>query len=150
MARGTFWKPAAAVASFLTRSRRDVKPRGNVFLEVVPSFSGMVFRCGEGTFWKPAAAVALFLTRSTRDVKPRDNVFFWKSFRPSVAWCFGVARGTFWRPAAAVALWIAGLERLSSGISEGTFRPPGNLFLRLILRHFRHEIRWCFAVSAVF
>ena len=28
--------------------RRDVKPRGNVFLEVVPSFSGMVFRCGEG------------------------------------------------------------------------------------------------------
>ena len=45
---------------------------------------------------------------------------------------------------------IAGLERISSRISEGTFRPPGNLFLRLILRHFRHEIRRCFAVSAVF
>ena len=38
----------------------------------------------------------------------------------------------------------------SSKISEGTLRPPGNLLLRLILRHFRHEIRWCFAVSAVF
>ena len=25
---------------------------------------------------------------------------FWRSFRPSVAWCFGVARGTLWRPAA--------------------------------------------------
>ena len=24
---------------------------------------------------------------------------FWRSFRPSVAWCFGVARGTLWRPA---------------------------------------------------
>ena len=39
---------------------------------------------------------------------------------------------------------------ISSRISEGTFRPPGNLLLRLILRHFRHEVRWCFAVSAVF
>ena len=38
----------------------------------------------------------------------------------------------------------------SSKISEGTLRPPGNLLLRLILRHFRHEIRWRFAVSAVF
>ena len=38
----------------------------------------------------------------------------------------------------------------SSKLSEGTFRPPGILLLRLILRHFRHEIRWCFAVSAVF
>ena len=37
----------------------------------------------------------------------------------------------------------------SSKISEGTLRPPGNLLLRLILRHFRYEIRWCFAVSAV-
>ena len=38
----------------------------------------------------------------------------------------------------------------SSRILEGTLRLPGNLLLRLILRHFRHEIRWCFAVSAVF
>ena len=38
---GTFWRPAAAAAAalFLTGSRRDVKPRGNVFLDVVPSFS---------------------------------------------------------------------------------------------------------------
>ena len=38
----------------------------------------------------------------------------------------------------------------SSRILEGTLQLPGNLLLRLILRHFRHEIRWCFAVSAVF
>ena len=38
----------------------------------------------------------------------------------------------------------------SSRILEGTLRLPGNLLLRLILRHFRHEIRWCFAVSDVF
>ena len=39
-----------------------------------------------------------------------------------------------------------GQNWISSRISEGTFRPPGNLLLRLILRHVRHEIRWCFAV----
>ena len=38
----------------------------------------------------------------------------------------------------------------SGGISEGAFRPPGSLLLRLILRHFRREIRWCFAVLDVF
>ena len=43
-----------------------------------------------------------------------------------------------------------GQNWLSSKVSEETFRPPGNRLLRLILRHFRHEIRWCFAVSAVF
>ena len=35
----------------------------------------------------------------------------------------------------------------SSRILERTLQLPGNLLLRLILRHFRHEIRWCFAVS---
>ena len=39
---------------------------------------------------------------------------------------------------------------ISSRISEGTFRPRGNLLLRLLLCHFRHGIRWRFAVSAVF
>ena len=39
---------------------------------------------------------------------------------------------------------------ISSRIPEGTFRPPGNVILRLLLCHFRHEIRLCFAVSAVF
>ena len=41
-------------------------------------------------------------------------------------------------------------QSVSSKISEGTFRPPGSLLLRLVLRHFRHEISWCFAVSDVF
>ena len=39
---------------------------------------------------------------------------------------------------------------LFNRISEGTFRPPGSLLLRMTLRHFRHEIRWCFAVSSGF
>ena len=65
MAKGAFWRlaapplvaapaaaagpagPAAELALFLLESRRDVKPRGSMFLEVVPSFSSMVFRCGE-------------------------------------------------------------------------------------------------------
>ena len=51
---------------------------------------------------------------------------------------------------AAAAVKIGDQNWLSSRVSEGTFRPPGNRLLRLILRHFRHEIRWCFAVSAVF
>ena len=47
--------------------------------------------------------------------------------------------------------WInIGQNWISSRISEGTFRPPGNLLLRLLLRLFRHEIKLYFAVSAVF
>ena len=45
---------------------------------------------------------------------------------------------------------IESLNGCFSRISDGTFRPPGNLLLRRILGHFRHEIRWCFAVSAAF
>ena len=37
--------PAAAIALFLPESRRDVKPRDSMFLEVVPSFRAMVFCC---------------------------------------------------------------------------------------------------------
>ena len=37
------------------------------------------------------------------------------------------------------------------GFQKGRFGPrPGNLLLRLISRHFRNEIKWCFAVSDVF
>ena len=53
----------------------------------------------------PAAAIALFFPESRRDVKPRGRMF-WRLFRPSVAWIFGVAKGAFWRlaaPAAAAA-----------------------------------------------
>ena len=37
--------PAAELALFLPESRRDVKPRDSMFLEVVPSFRAMVFCC---------------------------------------------------------------------------------------------------------
>ena len=36
---------------------------------------------------------------------------------------------------------------ISSRISEGTFRPPGDLFLRLIWRSFRPSVAWCFGVA---
>ena len=56
---------------------------------------------------------------------------------------------------AATAIKIGGSQNETkldfySRISEETFQPPENLLLRLLLCHFRHEIRWCFAVSAVF
>ena len=38
--------PAVELALFLPESRRDVKPRGSMFLEVILSFSSRVFRCG--------------------------------------------------------------------------------------------------------
>ena len=38
-------RAAAAIALFLPESRRDVKPRDTMFLEVVPSFRAMVFCC---------------------------------------------------------------------------------------------------------
>ena len=83
-------------------------------------------------------------------------------FRHEIRWCFAVsavfrrrclAAGflLYWRQQQQSKLEIKiGQNWLSSRVSEGTFRPPGNRLLRLILRHFRHEIRWCFAVSAVF
>ena len=40
--------PAAELALFLPESRRDVKPRGSMFLEVIPSFRALVFYCFGG------------------------------------------------------------------------------------------------------
>ena len=61
-------------------------------------------------------------------------------------------------PAAAAAAAAAGAAAtssssqnwISSRISEGTFRPPRNVLLQPILRHFWREIGWCFAVSSGF
>ena len=56
--------PAAAIALFFPESRRDVKPRGSMFLEVVPSFSSMVFRCGEGCVLEACSTTLSSTTRS--------------------------------------------------------------------------------------
>ena len=53
-------------------------------------------------------------------------------------------------PPAAAAVSQNCIFKFSSKISKGAFRPPGSLLMRLVLRHFRHEIRWCFAVSDAF
>ena len=83
MAKDAFWRLAAPPAAAAAAAAAAAGPAG------------------------PAAELALFLPESRRDVKPRAlAACFWRSFRPSVAWCFGVAKGAFWRlaaPAAAAA-----------------------------------------------
>ena len=111
--------PAAAITLFLPESRRDVKPRDSMFLEVVPSFRPWCFAvsqppartwlwsCFEGmgaapaappaAAAGPAAAIALFLPESRRDVKPRDSMFLEvvPSFRAMVFCCFATAHSDF-------------------------------------------------------
>ena len=107
--------------------------------------------------------------------RPPGNLFLrliWRSFRPSGPWCFAVseppARTSLWSCFEGMGAgsssqhwmdWIgfdfqqesrirdSRIRQISSRISEGTFRPPGNLFLRLIWRSFRPSGPWCFAVS---
>ena len=46
--------------------------------------------------------------------------------------------------------FLVGFQKGRFGLRGTGKLAPGNRLLRLILRHFRHEIKWCFAVSAVF
>ena len=141
--------PAAELALFLPGSRRDVKPRGSMFLEVVPSFSSMLLRCGEGcvleacsttsssttssssrsssSSGRPSSCNHFVLNRIQNGRQASGQHVFWRSFRPSVAWCFGVAKGAFWRlaapapaagaagPAAAIALFLTESRRIQKG-----------------------------------
>ena len=91
-------------------------------------------------FFVPGAdffdAVFLLVSCFIRGSSSSQN---WRSKLDKIGFLVGFQKGRF------------GLRgTISSRISEGTFRPPGNLFLRRILRHFRHEIKWRFAISAVF
>ena len=85
-----------------------------------------------------------------------------RHFRHEIRWCFA-ASDVFRKRCLAVSFLLERLVDCSSSstssssqnwisgrISEGAFRPPGSFLLRLILRHFRHEIRSCFAASDVF
>ena len=137
---------------------------GSMFLEVVPSFS---FRVAKGAFWRlaapapaapPAAAAgaaaaagpkaqqlnSLCFYQNPEGTSSLGAACFWRSFRPSVAWCFGVAKGVFWRlaapapaaplaaaagaaaaaaaagPAAAIALFLTESRR--------DVKPPGSMF----------------------
>ena len=149
--------PAAELALFLPESKRDVKPPGSMFLEVVPSFSSMVFRCGEecvleacsttssstnssssrsSSSSRPSSCNRFVLNRIQKGRQASGQHVFWRSFRPSVAWCFGVAKGAFWRlaapapaaplaaaagaaaaagPAAAIALFLTESRRIQKG-----------------------------------
>ena len=88
VAKGAFWRlaapplvaapaaaagPAAAIALFFPESRRDVKPRGSMFLEVVPSFSSMVFRCGEGCVLEAGSTTSSSTTRSMQQEQQQQQ-----------------------------------------------------------------------------
>ena len=103
-----------------------VKPRGSMCVRnrSVLQYS-MVFRCGEGCVLeacsissssttssssrrsssssRPSSCNRFVLNRIQKDPEVTSSLgatCFWRSFRPSIAWCFGVARGTLWKPAA--------------------------------------------------
>ena len=103
-------------------SEGTFRPPGNLFLRLIwRSFRPSVAWCfgvAKGAFWRlaapplvaapaaagaaaagPAAAIALFFQNPEGTSSP-GAACFWRSFRPSVAWCFGVAKGAFWRLAA--------------------------------------------------
>ena len=58
---------------FFPESRRDVKPRGSMFLEVVPSFSSMVFRCGEGCALEACSTTSSSTTRSMQQEQQQQQ-----------------------------------------------------------------------------
>ena len=161
--------PAAKLALFLPESRRDVKPRENILLEVVPSFSSMVFRCGEGcvseacsissssttssssrsrsSSSRPSSCNRFVLDRIQKDPEGTSSLgtaCFWRSFRPSGPWCFAVSQ-----PPARTLLWSC-FEGMGAALwswflvgSEGNVRH----WSLLAGRRFRLSVPWCFAVS---
>ena len=74
----------------------------------------------------------------------------WLSLSCFRRWLMAAAAAPAAAPEAAAATSSSSQNWISSKISEGTFRPPRNLLLQLILRHFWREIGWCFAVSSGF
>ena len=87
----------------------------------------------------PAAELALFY-QNPEGTSSLGAACFWRSFRPSVAWCFGVAKGAFWRlaapapaapPAAAGAAAAAGpAAELALFLPESRrdVKSPGSMF----------------------
>ena len=130
------------VAAFLLIYRQQQQSK----LEIKIGQNWISSRIPEGTFRPPGNLILRLLLCH---------------FRHEIRWRFAVSAVLRKRCLAAAFLLIyrqqqqskleikIGQNWISSRIPEGTFRPPGNLILRLLLCHFRHEIRWCFAVSAV-
>ena len=114
--------------------------------------SVLQFPCGEGCVLEACSTSSSSTTSSNRSSSSRPKgpaaelvwfyqnpegtsslgaACFWRSFRPSVAWCFGVAKGAFWRlaapppaapppaaaagPAAAIALFLTESRRIQKG-----------------------------------
>ena len=84
----------------------------------------------------PAAAIALFILESRRDVKPRGTCF-WRSFHPSVAWCFGVAKGAFWRLAAPPLVAAAAAAAAAGAAAAGPAAAIASFSMRFRIRYSR-------------
>ena len=106
-------------------------------------------RCGaaSSSSSRPSSCNRFVLNRIQKDPEGTSSLgaaCFWRSFRPSVAWCFGVARGTLWKPAApAQQQQLNSLCFYQSQNPEGTSSPGTTCFWR----SFRPSGPWCFAVS---
>ena len=123
-----------------------------------------MFRCGEGCVLeacstssssrssRPSSCNRFVLNRIQKDPEGTSSLgaaCFWRSFRPSVAWCFGVARGTFWKPAAPEQQRQQ--QQQAQQLNSLCFyqNPEGTSSLGTagFWRSFRPSGPWCFAVS---
>ena len=93
------------------QQQQQVKPRGSMFLEVVPSFSSMVFRCGEGC----VLAACSTCSSST-------------SSRSSSSSCYVPIRG----PTAAAAKASAAAGALFLPESRRDVKPRDSMFLEVV------------------
>ena len=124
-----------------------------------------MFRCGEGCVLeacstssssrssRPSSCNRFVLNRIQKDPEGTSSLgaaCFWRSFRPSVAWCFGVARGTFWKPAAPEQQQRQQQQQAQQLNSLCFYQNPegtSSLGTAGFWRSFRPSGPWCFAVS---
>ena len=112
-----------------------------MFLEVVPSFSSMVFRQQQQ---QAQQLNSLCFYQNPEETSSLGTACFWRSFRPSGPWCFAVSQ-----PPARTSLWSC-FEGMGAALwswflvgSEGNVRHWGPLPAGA----FRPSGPWCCAVS---
>ena len=161
-------RPAAAI-SFFPESRRDVKPRGKHVFGGRPSFSSIGVSVWRRVRLEACSTTSSSTTRSMQQEeqqeqqqaqqaqqaqqlnslcfyqnpegtsKPRGTCF-WRLFRPSVAWCFGVAKGAFWKLAAPPP--AAPLAACSGSSSSRPSRPSKpSSWTRYVFTRIRRDVK---------
>ena len=118
--------PTAAIALFFLESRMDVKPRNNMFSGVVPSFSSMVFRCGEGCVLEACSTTLSSTTRSMQPAAAAAAAAAAATFLQQPA--AGAARAASSRVKPAVTKQVAG----SQSSAARTQHPGASLVFRAV------------------